>query len=514
MQEIMHLRENKMIYYTLSGYIDALKECGIYVGDTLSDSGKTVRYLSFDSRDIKEDTLFIAKGLHFREEYLDSAMKNGACAYVAQAQIGGRPESITVTDIRLAMTVLAQKFWNDPQRYLHMFGITGTKGKTTTSAYLRRILDLDAEKNGRHCCGIMNSTDMFDGEKRIASLITTPEAPDFWKCLAAGAENGVGNFVCECSSQAFKYGRVARVHFDIACITNVGCDHISAAEHADWEDYFTSKLKIFDLCRTAVINIDDEHADRTLAYVRGRRRIITFGSTPEADVYSRNISKKSDGIYFETVTPEGVTPMKLSMLGLFNVKNAVAATAMAYAAGIPAQTCAEALADIKILGRMTDLSSKDGKVAVLVDHAHNKLSFETLFDSVEQEFPGRDYIVVFGWNGSKVYDRRRDVGTITGRRAALTVICEWDSNDEPFEHIAEEAASWIEKAGGKYVIVRDRAEAFGYAVNVPVSGDKRLILFCGRGDEDFQRKGGKIYPYPLDVDIASAALEEYDRCHG
>ncbi len=484
------------------------------MSDTLSSPGTEVSYLSFDSRDVRPGTLFIAKGLHFKREYLDSAMASGAVAYISEDGTGGGPERIAVSDVRRAMTAVARMFYNDPQRRLQLFGVTGTKGKTTTTVYLRHILDLDARKRGAPPCGMMNSTDMFDGSSRAAALITTPEAPDFWRCLAGGAGNGLERFVCECSSQAFKYGRVAQVHFDIACLTNVGSDHISAAEHPDWNDYYASKLRIFDLCRIACVGLDDEHAEETLAYVRGRRRVLTFGSTPEADVYSRNVEKDGGGIRFEVVTPGGSAEVRLAMLGLFNVKNAVAAIAMAYAAGVPLGTCAEALAGVKILGRMTDLYSADGKIAVLVDHAHNKLSFETLFDSVEKEFPDRNYIVVFGWNGSKVFDRRRDVGTIVGRRAALTVICEWDSNDEPFEHIAEEAASWIVRAGGRYVTVRDRAEAFRYAVTAPEGGDRRLVLFCGRGDEDFQRKGGKVLPYPLDVDIARDALRDYDASAG
>ena len=503
-----------MEFYTLSEYIRLLKERGLYVSDSVSPENleKTAEYLSFDSRDIRDGTLFIAKGIHFKQEYLESAMKNGAFAYVAQNGPEGR-ECISVSDVRKAMTVLARKFYNDPQRKLQLFGVTGTKGKTTTTVYLRHILDLDAEKRGAPRCGIMNSTDMFDGSRSAAALITTPEAPDFWRYLAGGVSNGLERFVCECSSQAFKYGRVDEVAFDIACITNVGSDHISAAEHPDWEDYFTSKLKIFDLCSVACVNLEDEHADRILSYIKKDKRILTFGGNADADIYSENVRKEDGCILFDAVAPDGRVPMKLSMLGLFNVKNAIAATAMAWAAGVPLETCAEALADVKIKGRMTDFRSRDGKIAVLVDHAHNKLSFETLFDSVEKEFPDREYVVVFGWNGSKVYDRRRDVGTITGKRAALTVICEWDSNDEPFEHIAAEAASWIEKAGGKYVIVRDRAEAFSYAMKAPLKGDRRLILFCGRGDEDFQRKGGQIFPYPLDVDIARAALAEYDAVH-
>jgi len=501
-----------MIFYPISSYIDLLTEKGLLTESHISDKTKVVKGFSFDSRNVPEESLFIAKGLHFEKQYLDTALASGAMFYVAQARIGDSEDYILVNDIRMAMAVLARFFYNDPQQHLKNFGLTGTKGKTSTSTFLHAILDLDAEKRGVPLTGISDSIDIWDGLGISKPINTTPEAPDIWKYYAHGVEAGLERFVLEISSQAIKYLRVEGMKFDVACITNIGYDHIGPAEHPTLEDYVATKISLYDRCKFACINIDDEHAPEMLERAKDKT-IITFGEAEGAMLRLSDVRKESDGTHFTITTPESGLEFRLSMPGLFNARNALAATAMAYADGVPLETCRDAVSDVMVKGRMEATVSKDGLVTVIVDYAHNALSFSTLFDSIEKEYEGYDIINVYGWHGSKAENRRKDIGVITGKRAILTVITEKDSADEPYDKIAGEAAYWISSVGGKYEIVRDRELALRFAVDYDNGGRKKVILFTGRGEEDWQKLGGKYYPYPADPDTAVKVVADYDRKH-
>ena len=386
-------RRQFMKYYPISAYIDLLAAQGLLVTAAVTDSERVVRGYSFDSRNVPAESLFVAKGLHFEKKYLDDALKAGAFCYVAQDRIGDSGEYILVSDIRKAMAVLARFFYNDPQQHLKNFGITGTKGKTSTSTFLHAILDLDAEKTHRPPTGISDSIDIWDGLGKSKPINTTPEAPDIWKYYAHGVEAGLERFLLEISSQAIKYLRVDGMKFDVACITNIGYDHIGPAEHPTLEDYVQTKLSLYDRCTVACINLDDAHAKEMLDRAGGRR-IVTFGEHPDAMLRLSNVHKEADGTHFTVTTAEESLEFRLSMPGLFNARNALAASAMAWADGVPLTTCRDALCDVKVDGRMMAFPSKDGKVTVIVDYAHNELSFKTLFDSIESEYPGYDIVNV------------------------------------------------------------------------------------------------------------------------
>ncbi|MBO4322920.1 MAG: UDP-N-acetylmuramyl peptide synthase [Clostridia bacterium] len=506
--ELTHLTK-----YSLGDYRDALDRAGILTGCDLSDPGRMVTGLSFDSRDVCEGTLFIAKGLHFRSEYLSAAYSSGAFACVAEKWIGDFPNMMTVSDIRRAMAILAEMFYCDPLASLRSFAVTGTKGKTTSVTFLKRILDLDAKKRGAKPAGISSSVDIFDGFGETEPINTTPEAPDLWKYMARAVEAGLDTFAVEVSSQAIKYRRVDGMRFTVACLTNVGFDHIGPAEHPDFDDYFRTKLRIFDVCEKACVNLDDPLANRMIEYIGGRVPVVTFGSSGEAQVRLSDIEVGQGGIGFRISVPGESRRMKITMPGLFNVKNALYAAAMSYAAGIPLSTVAEALEDARVKGRMLPYRSADGRLEVIIDYAHNGMSFEALFDSLEVEHPGCAFVVIYGWHGNKGENRRKDIGEVTGKRAFFTVITEKDSADEPFEKIASEVGGWIGSAGGRYAVIKDREAALRYAFALDTGGRKKIIVFAGRGEEDWQKYGNFYYFYPPDPVMTLKLLAEYDSVH-
>ncbi len=496
--------------HLLSEYIEALSQKGLLVDSEVdaSTAAREIACLTYDTRELTSDALFVCKGIHFKPEYAAMAVQGGAAALVSERRYDGASPFIIVTDVRDAMACLAPIFYNDAPSKVTSVGITGTKGKSTTAYYLRAIINEYMASEGRPECAVISSIDTYDGVERFESHLTTPEIFDLYRHFDNAAKSGIEHLVMEVSSQALKYGRTAGVKFDVACFMNIGTDHISPVEHADFEDYFSSKLKIFDNCKTACINTDSDFADRILSYADGKCRVVTFGSDPADTVYCEKIEKRGDAIYFKVRTPEFEDELHITMPGIFNVSNALAAIAMSYVLGIPPKHVKSALTTARAGGRMQIYKSRDEKVVALVDYAHNKMSFEALFSSVKVEFPGKSIIAVFGCPGGKAYLRRHDLAVAADADCDYIILTEEDSGEEPFDNIAKDIASNIERCD--YSIIENRGDAIEKAVN-GLDFPEKVILITGKGEETRQKRGTLYIDCPSDVEYTLRSLEAYDR---
>ncbi|MBR3640095.1 MAG: hypothetical protein IKN50_05765, partial [Clostridia bacterium] len=360
---------------------------------------------------------------------------------------------------------------------------------------------------GRPECAILSSIDTYDGVEKFESHLTTPEIVELYRHFSNAVDSGISHLVMEVSSQALKYGRVCGLKFDVACFMNIGTDHISPVEHSDFEDYFSSKLKIFDNCRTACINSDSDYAEKILSYANGKCRILTFGSHPDDTVYCKRIEKRGDEIYFDVATPEFEGELCITMPGIFNVSNALAAITMSYALGIPEKYVRSGLKRARAGGRMQIYKSRDEKVIAIVDYAHNKMSFEALFNSAKVEFPGRKLISVFGCPGGKAFLRRHDLAAAADAECDYIIITEEDSGEEPFNNIAKDIASNIERCD--YSVTEDRGEAIRKAV-FETGDEPCVILITGKGEETRQKRGTQYIDCPSDVEYTLKYLKEYD----
>lgn len=494
--------------HSLSEYIGLLSRKGLLVDTDIDrDSTKEIECLTYFTGEVAKNALFVCKGAHFKEEYLDFAMANGAIAYVSETKYPSVASYIIVSDVRRAMVELALEFYNDAPSKVTSVGITGTKGKSTTAYYVRAILNDWFKRKGRPECAIISSIDTYDGVVREESHITTPEAIELHRHFNNAESSGISHLVMEVSSQALKYGRVLGIELDVACFTNIGCDHISPIEHTDFEDYFKSKLKIFDSCKCACINTDADLSDRVLAYADGKCRIVTFGSHESDTVYCSGIEKRGEDTVFHVKTPDYEGEMKITMPGLFNVSNALAAIAICHVLGVPTEHVKSGLARARAGGRMQVYKSRDGKIVVIVDYAHNEMSFDALFSSVRIEYPGRDIVSVFGCPGGKAQLRRHDLGKIAGKNADYIIITEEDSGEEPFSSIAKDIAANIENCD--YTVIEDRGEAIRKAI-LEYRAPKKIVLLTGKGEETRQKRGTAYVDCPSDVDHTLKFLKEYD----
>ena len=501
--------------YLLKDYISLLQEKNVLGEVHLSDTcmNTVVELVSCDSQQVVSNTLFLCKGVHFKAQYLQDAVNKGAFAYLSEVEY---PEVnipwIPLTNVRYAMANLATMYYNDPWKELNVIGLTGTKGKSTTTYYVKTILDTYLKRVEKQESAVISSIGTYDGVECFESHLTTPEPLDLERHFRNAVESKIDFVTMEVSSQALKYDRVLGVNFSVAAFLNIGYDHVSSIEHPTWEDYFASKLRIFEQCTYGLVNLDSEHYEEILEAAKASKKVVTFSETKEAaDFYGYNVHKVGNDIVFNVRGSDFDDEFKLSMPGLFNVSNALCAIAIARLYDIPVSDIQAGLYQAKVPGRMEIYTSNDQKITAIVDYAHNQLSFQKLFESVRNEYPGYRATIVFGCPGKKAQDRRHDLGEIAGKYADYIYLTEEDAGEEDPLAIAQEIARAVEKEKAPYEIIIDRKQAIARAVEdaANVQGNT-VILITGKGAETRQKRGTEYIPVMSDVECVHLELKKYN----
>lgn len=502
--------------HQLSEYLQLLKEKELVSSNHVkpTDLEQAIRCFSYHSKEVERNTLFVCKGAHFSIDYLKAAIEKGAICYLSEqkydlsdveAKLGQEVSYILVSDIRKAMAILADYFYNQPWKNLNIIGITGTKGKSTTSYFMKFILDAYLEGQKKPISAILSGIENYDGVINEESHLTTPEAMELHKHFHHAAKAGIEFLTMEVSSQALKYDRTLGVTYDVGCFLNIGEDHISDVEHSDFEDYFQSKLILFQQCEMACVNLDSDRSAEVLEAAKDCKRVVTFGLTEKADIYGYDIVKSGKTITFKVRTDSFDKEFKLTMAGLFNVQNALAAIAISYCLNIPMAAIVAGLEKARVSGRMEVYSSKVSDLQVIVDYAHNKMSFETLFQSTKKEYPNKKITIVFGCPGKKALGRRRELGELAGKYSDKVYITEEDAGEEPVLKICEEIAEHVEKQDCSCSIIIDREEAIKEAISS--ADENTVVLITGKGRETRQKRGTKYIDCPSDVEYVKKYLE-------
>lgn len=497
----------------LKEYLGKMKAAGLVAAFCIDGQEEMeVQGLTFDSKAAVPGGIFVCKGKNFRVEYLKEALQRGCLCYVSEKhyELSEGTSWIQVKDIRKAMPVLAAIFYETEQQPVHLTGITGTKGKTTTAYYIKAILDVWEKKQQKAETGILSSVDIYDGKEPEPAKMTTPEAIEIHRHIRNAADAGIRYLTMEVSSQALKYKRVRGLKFDVGVFLNISEDHISPCEHENFEDYFTSKLSLFKQTRVACVNLDSAEKDRILSASRIAERVVTFGTTGAPDIWGHDIEMHDGKISFRVRCDRFHEKFHLRMHGLFNVENALAAIAAAYAYGVDVESMKEALASVQVKGRMEEFESKDRNLVAIVDYAHNRLSFEKLYDSVYKEYPGYEIYTVFGCPGDKALNRRRDLGLISGLFSNRVYLTTDDPGTESVSRISEETGHYVEMVGCPCECIEDRALAIHRAIQD--AGEKKtVVLVLGKGSEGRQRFGNLTYDCPTDSEMVRKSMNNYDR---
>ncbi|MBY4797439.1 UDP-N-acetylmuramoyl-L-alanyl-D-glutamate--2,6-diaminopimelate ligase [Collinsella sp. AGMB00827] len=467
-----------------------------------------VKHASDDSRSVEAHTLFVCKGAAFKRDYLLSAIASGAVGYVSAHDYDVDIPLLLVSDIRRALAVVADAAYGHPSAALKICALTGTKGKTTCAYYLNHLLCERARALNKPQPGLFSTVEYFDGIESGGSQLTTPEPFQLHERFSHARDAGLEQIIMEASSQALKYDRTYGITFAVGAFLNIGRDHISPIEHPNFEDYLTSKLRIFNQSETAVVNLDMDFADRVLAAAQTCEHLITYSLTnPKADIYVEHLSHTSAGMTGLVHTPGFTREMHFATPVAFNVSNALATIACALALGTEEQFIVHAFEDMQVPGRMKLIPSPDGSILGVVDYAHNGMSLSALLKGLKESYPDREIIAVFGATGGKGADRRRTMGEAAGQLADNVIVTEDDPGPEDSREICNTIAECVAAEGRiQAEIILDREQAIRAAVDQ--AKRPAVVVIAGKGDDAYMLRNGVREPYTPDSVTLKAALDE------
>ena len=478
---------------------------------------KEITSVEFDSRKVSSGSLFVCvKGFTVDgHTFAANAAEQGASALAIDINRDGMPDSdfislsekygltvIEINDTHKYLSDLCANFYDHPENKLEVFGITGTKGKTTTAFMLREIL----EKAGKETGLIGTVCNIIAGEKIHASH-TTPESRDFYGMMSDMADKGSEALVMEVSSQGLKLDRVRGIRYKTAAFTNLYEDHIAPNEHPDMEDYISCKLKIFDICDTGILNADCAIAGRVADYCKDKVKLITYGIDGDADFVARNLRPERrghvTGTVFELDSDYFKGDIFVALPGKFNVYNALCAICTAYTEGIDITAVKTALENISVPGRMQPVENNFG-VNILVDYAHNAAALESVLNTLKEYTEGR-IITVFGCGGNRSRTRRFEMGEVSGNLSDYTIITSDNPRNEEPDAIIADIVTGISKTDGKYEIEADRSKAIRLSIDMAKEGD--TVIIAGKGHEDYQIFANETIHFD-DCEHAVAAVKE------
>lgn len=443
-----------------------------------------------DSRQVEEGALFFCiSGAAFDgHNFAKEVVKKGAKVLVVEKEVGEFPgvTIVKVENTRYAMALISAAYYNHPAEKLKVIGITGTKGKTTTTYMVKSILE-----NAGHKVGLIGTIEAIIGDKKIPASNTTPESMTIQKYFSEMVEAGCDAVVMEVSSQGLMLHRTAGFTFEIGIFTNLEPDHIGPNEHASFEEYMACKGMLFSQCRYGIANIDDEHFQGVMKHATCK--LETFGFSEKADLRAEKVELlKTPGYLGVKYQTRGLTEMEveIDIPGKFSVYNSLTAIAICLHFGVSKENILKALKEAKVKGRIEMVKVSD-KFTLMIDYAHNAMSLESLLSTLKEYQPKR-LVCLFGCGGNRSKLRRYEMGEVSGKLADLTIITSDNPRDEEPQAIIDDIKVGIGKTEGKYVEILDRKEAIAYAINHGEEGD--VIVLAGKGHEDYQEIKGKKYP--------------------
>lgn len=459
------------------------------------DMDLEIKKIECNSKKVVPNSLFVAiKGYDFDgHEYIEEAVQNGATAVMLDMSADFKkikvPKDITVIiteDTRKALAKVSCNFFGNPSRLFKLIGVTGTKGKTTTTYMIKSIL----EKAG-YKVGLIGTIANYIGEECLGfSDRTTPESLELQELFFKMAKEKVDYVVMEVSSQSLKLSRVDGCFFDYAIFTNLYKDHISLKEHSSMDEYFESKLKLFSMVPKGFVNSDDFKCNKIIK-ASPNCDIKTYAVDNKADLLAKDITITNVSVDFKVKIGTRNERIKVGIPGRYSVYNALAAISLALSIGIDAEKIKEGLLNIVVPGRNELVPNKED-LAIMIDYAHTAESLENILQATKTYTPGR-VICVFGCGGDRDKEKREKMGEVAGRVADYTIVTTDNPRTEDPKEIIQEIEKGISKTKGKYEVEVDRKKAIKKAIKMMNKRD--IVILAGKGHETYQEINGKKYPF-------------------
>ncbi len=465
--------------------------------------GINVTELINDSRKVTEGSVFVCirGAVSDGHAFARDVAEKGAAALVVEKDVDV-PQNVTVIrveDTRYALALMSAAYFGYPAEKLKVIGITGTKGKTTTTYMVKSILE-----GVGHKVGLIGTIEALIGGKSIPANNTTPESYTIHKYFAEMVEAGCDSVVMEVSSQGLMLHRTAGIMFEIGIFTNLGEDHIGPNEHKDFEDYKRCKGILFTQCRLGIANVDDPWYEDV--FKGATCKVETFGFTEKADLRAVDI---------EHITRPGYLGVRYHVSGLmdfdveidipgdFSVYNSLTAIAVCRHFDVPVENIQKALKVAKVRGRIEMVKVSD-EFTMMIDYAHNAMSLESLLHTLRDYRPER-IVTIFGCGGNRSKTRRYEMGEVSGRMSDFTIITSDNPRFEEPQDIIDDIITGIQKTDGEYIAVCDRKEAIRYSIEHGRPGD--VIVLAGKGHETYQEIKGVKYDMDDRV-LVKEVLEE------
>ena len=478
-----------------------------------------------DSRKVGEKTAFIAmigQKTDGHRHIEDAAGKGAALIVVANEKLSeiepvlsklkesGTVGIAAVPDTRKAYAEMACTFFGHPSKDMKIIGLTGTKGKTTTTFIIHEIL----ERSGRSC-GLIGTVENKVAGRTLKSKHTTPEAWEFQSLLSAMRDEGAKDCVMEVSSLGLKFKRTYGVHFELGVFTNFLNDHVNDGEHETEEDYFMSKMRLFDNCRIALINTNTRRFEDVYSYAKEHvSEVYTYSVNGDADFTMRDMKTASKdgvpGMDFTLVTPTYEEELFVPLLCDFNVDNALCAAASCYLCGVGKEDIRNGMTYVRVPGRMEKIDNSLG-LKVYVDYAHNGDSLKVLLHAIRPSCKGR-IITVFGCGGDRPHDRRYTMGEVSGKCSDFTVVTTDNSRSEDFSVISGMIVEGIKRnPDAPYTVIENRREAIRHAVTMASPED--IVVIAGKGHETTMTIKDQVVEF-IDAKVTSEVLRDLEKERG
>lgn len=453
---------------------------------------REVKDVVYDSRKVSRDCLFICiEGANFDGHlFAKDVVEKGAGVLVVSKEVEGITDRdvtvIRVENTRYAMAFISAAYFGHPAEKLKVIGITGTKGKTTTTYLVKSILE-----NAGYKVGLVGTIEIIIGEKHIHAQNTTPESYLLQQYFADMVDAGLDTVVMEVSSQALMLHRSQGFVFDYGIFTNLEPDHIGPYEHSSFEDYMACKRLLFRQCKVGIVNGDDSHWQQV---VEGHTcEIESFGMGEACALRAENLKlvhKPGElGVQFH-VSGLMDFDVEVPTPGRFSVYNALTAIAICRHFKVKEEEIQKALLSAHVKGRIEMVKVSD-EFTLLIDYAHNAMALESLLTTL-REYEPNHLVCLFGCGGNRAKSRRFEMGEVSGRLADLTIITSDNPRFEEPQDIIDDIKTGMAKTDGKFVEICDRKEAIRYAVEHGKQGD--IVVLAGKGHEDYQEIKGVKYP--------------------
>ena len=445
----------------------------------------------YDTRKLLKGCVFVClKGAAVDgHTFINDAVKGGAAAIVVE-DTTDLPQGVTVIKVnssRKALAFMSAEFFGNPANELVTIGLTGTKGKTTTTYMIKSVLESAGKKTG-----LIGTTGILIGEEKLPAKNTTPESYELHKTFREMVNKGCKYVVMEVSSQGLKLHRTDGINFDYGVFTNLSPDHIGPHEHESFEEYLECKSLLFRQCKTAVVNADDQY---TKAVLKGHTcSVKTYSAKEKADLTARNIEFIKDGAKLGmSFSVNGLlnAECKVYTPGMFSVYNSLVTILCCVLLNIDTKDILNGLLLAKVKGRVEPVPCGDD-FSVIIDYAHNEVSTKSVLTTLLEYKPNR-LICVYGGGGNRSRLRRYDMGEVTGAMADLCVLTEDNPRDEDIRSINDDIKIGLAKSNGKYIEIDDRKEAIKYCIQNAQKGD--MIVLLGKGHETYQERKGKKYHF-------------------